>query len=106
MVDITNASQIANLYSNNQNLGTKAAGSGSEVSAGAPNFADFLESGVQSAINTQKAAETMSAKAVTGEADLTDVVTAITNAEVTLETVVAVRDRLVSAVQEILRMPI
>jgi flagellar hook-basal body complex protein FliE len=48
----------------------------------------------------------MSAKAVTGEADLTDVVTAVTNAELTLQTVVSVRDRLISAYQEIMRMPI
>jgi len=48
----------------------------------------------------------MSAQAVTGEADLTDVVAAITSAELTLQTVVAVRDRLISAYQEIMRMPI
>jgi flagellar hook-basal body complex protein FliE len=34
------------------------------------------------------------------------VVTAVTNAELTLETVVAVRDRVVQAYQDILRMPI
>lgn len=101
-----NALDVANLYSNNQNLGTNAPGSGETQSTGAPSFADLLESGVKSAIDTQKAAETASAQAITGEAELTDVVAAITNAEVTLDTVIAVRDRLVSAMQEILRMPI
>jgi flagellar hook-basal body complex protein FliE len=37
---------------------------------------------------------------------VTDVVTAVTNAEVALDTVVAVRDRVISAYQEIMRMPI
>ena len=48
----------------------------------------------------------MSAMAVTGEADITDVVQAVTSAELTLQTVVAVRDRMISAYQEIMRMPI
>jgi flagellar hook-basal body complex protein FliE len=43
---------------------------------------------------------------VTEEADLTEVVQAVTSAEVTLQTVVSIRDRLVSAFQEIMRMPI
>ena len=48
----------------------------------------------------------MSAAAIQNKADLTEVVTAITNAEVTLQTVVAVRDRMISAYQQIMRMPI
>lgn len=53
-----------------------------------------------------KKGEAVSAKAAVGKADLTEVVTAVTNAEVTLQTVTAVRDRVVNAYQEILRMPI
>lgn len=51
-------------------------------------------------------AEELSLKQITGEADLKDVVTAVANAEHTLETVVAVRDKVLSAYQEILKMPI
>ena len=43
---------------------------------------------------------------VSGEGDIVDVVTAISAAEMTIETVVSVRDRMVSAYQEIMRMPI
>ena len=53
-----------------------------------------------------RSGEDASARAVTGEAELTEVVQAVTAAEVTLETVVAVRDRMISAYQEIMRMPI
>jgi flagellar hook-basal body complex protein FliE len=45
-------------------------------------------------------------QALAGQADLTDVVIAVTNAEVTLQTVVAIRDRVIQAYQEIIRMPL
>ena len=35
-----------------------------------------------------------------------DVVTAVANAELTLETVVAIRDQVIQAYQEVIRMPI
>ena len=60
----------------------------------------------EKSVEAGKAAELATASAVAGEADLTDVVTAVSNAEMTLQTVVTVRDRVVAAYQEILRMPI
>lgn len=69
-------------------------------------FGEMLGEALQGALESQKTAETTSAKAVAGKADVTDVVTAVTNAEVALDTVVAVRDRVISAYQEIMRMPI
>jgi flagellar hook-basal body complex protein FliE len=50
--------------------------------------------------------EQVSAAAVVGKADLTEVITAVTNAELTLQTATTVRDKVVQAYQEILRMPI
>ncbi len=41
-----------------------------------------------------------------GQGDIVDVVTAIAAAETQLQTVIAVRDQVISAYQEILRMPI
>jgi len=69
-------------------------------------FAQMVQDIAQNAIESGEKAEAMSAAAVQEKADLTDVVTAITNAEVTLQTVVAVRDRIISAYQQIMRMPI
>jgi len=46
------------------------------------------------------------AEQVAGKAELIDVVTAISSAEASLETVMAVRDQVISAYQEIMRMPI
>ena len=69
-------------------------------------FSDFVGESLNEAMNTGKQAEAVSTQAIAGKADLTDVVTAVTNAEVTLQTVVAIRDKVVAAYQEIARMPI
>lgn len=69
-------------------------------------FGDLVEVAAKDSIDTLKEGEKMSANAVTGNATLTDVVEAVTAAELTLQTVVAVRDRMLSAYQEIMRMPI
>ena len=50
--------------------------------------------------------ETQATQAVAGQANLQDVVEAVNAAELTLQTVVAVRDRMISAYQDIIRMPI
>jgi flagellar hook-basal body complex protein FliE len=46
------------------------------------------------------------AQMVQGQGSLIDVVTAVSSAEASLETVMAVRDQVISAYQEIMRMPI
>lgn len=84
---------------------------GGIAKAAAPNapgnsFVEMVTDSLQSAMQTGRQAEELSLKQISGEADLKDVVTAVANAEHTLETVVAVRDKVLSAYQEILRMPI
>lgn len=53
----------------------------------------------------QQAEETVTATAVTG-ADPHAMVTALANAEVALEAAVSIRDKVVEAYQELLRMPV
>ena len=62
--------------------------------------------GVENAVGASRNAETQMANHVQGKAQLVDVVTAISAAESSLETVMAVRDQVISAYQEIMRMPI
>lgn len=69
-------------------------------------FADLLGNKIQDSVETFKSSEDMSAKAINGEADITEVVQAVTEAELTLQTLVAVRDKMISAYQEIMRMQI
>ena len=69
-------------------------------------FKDFMKGSIEESIDTMKTGEKMQAKAITGEADMTEVVQAVTASELTLQTIVSLRDRMVSAYQEIMRMPI
>jgi len=55
---------------------------------------------------TLKEGETVSAAAIAGKADIREVVTAVANAQMTLDTVVTVRDKVINAYNEIMRMPI
>ena len=69
-------------------------------------FSEVLQGSIEKAIDIQKTGEEMAMLGVANKADLTDVVTAVSSAELTLETVVAVRDRVIAAYQDIIRMPI
>lgn len=69
-------------------------------------FAALVKSAVDEAIADNKKAEIKSMQAIKGTADMQDVVMAVSNAETALQTVVAVRDKVVTAYQEILQMPI
>lgn len=69
-------------------------------------FADLVKSAIQEATRIGKTAEQASIAAVNDRADITKVVTAVAEAELTLQTVVTVRDRVIEAYREIMRMPI
>lgn len=102
MVDkIANPAQVAGAYQQGAKAATRPA-----LEEGGPSFADFLKQKVGGAVASLKAGEAMQAKAVAGTADLSDVVRAVTSAELTLQTIVALRDRLVGAYQEIMRTSI
>ncbi|HEY0053375.1 MAG TPA: flagellar hook-basal body complex protein FliE, partial [Caulobacteraceae bacterium] len=73
---------------------------------GAPGFAEMLSSAMGETTQATRAAETQMAAQTQGRGELIDVVTAISSAEASLETVMAVRDQVIQAYQEIMRMPI
>jgi flagellar hook-basal body complex protein FliE len=89
--------------------GSGTAGTASNAAAGANpvgGFGDFLTKAVQDGIGTMKQGETMAARQIAGQANIVDVVGAVNQAEITLDTVVAVRDKVVQAYQSIMNMPI
>lgn len=69
-------------------------------------FAGLVQSSLGETAKALNNAEALSQRALVNPADLGQVVAAVASAEVTLQTVVAVRDRVVAAYQDILRMPI
>lgn len=75
-------------------------------SASGAAFGDLLRGALDSAVASGRQADTLSAQAITGEANLTQVTTAVTRAELALNTATAIRDRMMQAYQDIMRMPV
>lgn len=101
-IDKMNPASAAGAYANIQKAGT-APGLGADKG---PSFGDLVRTAASNSIDALHQGEKVSAQAIVGKADLTDVVEAVTAAETTLQTVIALRDRMLGAYQEIMRMPI
>lgn len=71
-----------------------------------PDFSAMVKDGVNGVLDKGQVAEKTATAMVNGKADVVDVVTAVAETEVALETMVSVRDRMISAYEEIMRMPI
>lgn len=69
-------------------------------------FGGLVQQAIREAGQTSRAAEQQAMSVASGQGDIVNVVTAIAAAETQLETVIAVRDQVIQAYQEILRMPI
>lgn len=78
-------------------------------SAGAGAGGDFggvLQQAIEGVIDVNKQAEAQSMQAIAGGGDITEVVAAVSKAELALQTTTAIRDRVVQAYQDIMKMPI
>ncbi len=84
----------------------RSAASADQPGGSGPGFADLLGQAVNAAISQSHGAEAASAAVLDGQGNLTQAVTALAQAQLTLQTVTTLRDRMVSAYQDILRMPI
>ena len=69
-------------------------------------FANLLGQAVQNVVDSGHTANDKAMQMVNGKGDMVDVVTAISQTELAMDTMVAVRDRVISAYEEIMRMPI
>ena len=81
-------------------------GSGAIGSTQTGSFGATLTRAMQGAIDSGHAADAQSMQAIAGGGNITDVVTAVSKAELTLQTATSIRDKMVSAYQEIMRMAI
>jgi flagellar hook-basal body complex protein FliE len=73
---------------------------------GSDGFSALLNRALDGAVNAGKQADAQATQAISGHGDLTQVVTAVSRAELALQTTVAVRDRVLQAYQDIMKMPI
>ena len=65
----------------------------------------MLQRALKGAVQSGEQAEALAENAVAGQGNLTEVVQAVSRAELTLQTATAIRDRVVQAYQDIMRMP-
>ncbi|MCE7999817.1 MAG: flagellar hook-basal body complex protein FliE [Rhodobiaceae bacterium] len=103
------ASVALNAYTNAVKQATDLGGANdvsATAGAGQGGFGDMLKGVVENMAATGINAEQQTAASVAGTADVVDVVTAVSEAEATLQTVVAIRDNVITAYQEIMKMPI
>ncbi|MCH9780672.1 MAG: flagellar hook-basal body complex protein FliE [Alphaproteobacteria bacterium] len=106
-VDSYNAAQAYNrvVQSQTAETGYRDSDFGPEPAIVSP-FLETVQGFTQKAIDDNRTAEDLSYGALRGEVEMTELVPALLNAEHKLNTIVAFRDRIVSAYQEIIRMPL
>tara|TARA_B100001939_G_scaffold345686_1_gene362806 strand:- start:3074 stop:3415 length:342 start_codon:yes stop_codon:yes gene_type:complete len=79
---------------------------GAAEAEGSASFGAILKESLSDAADSIAKSESVGIEALNKQADLVDVVTHVQNAEMVLETVVAVRDKVIAAYQDIIKMPI
>lgn len=69
-------------------------------------FTSVLKEALNAVQETGRKSDAQSRGLVTGKSNMVDVVTAVSETEVAIDAVVAVRDKVIAAYEEIMRMPI
>jgi flagellar hook-basal body complex protein FliE len=80
--------------------------SASPASGSGADFSGALARALDGVVQAGHSADAQSAAAIAGGGNITDVVAAVSKAELAMQTTVAIRDRVVQAYQDIMRMPI
>ena len=82
---------------------TALGGAGGEAGQG---FGAALGRALEGVMQAGHAADAQSMRAIAGSGNLTEVATAVSRAELALQGAVAIRDKVVQAYQDVMRMPI
>ena len=97
---------IANAITAYAQAARATAGAPPHAPAAGGGFADLVLGALKDTAAATANGEAVSLQAIANKADINEVVTAVTNAEIALQTVVAVRDRVIQAYNDIVKMPI
>jgi flagellar hook-basal body complex protein FliE len=100
------ASAYANIAKLTTGIGGKPPGAAAGAGAVPDSFGDVLKQALDAVSEAGKKSDAQSVAAVHGKGNMVDVVTAVAQTEVAIDAVVAVRDRVIAAYEEIMRMPI
>jgi flagellar hook-basal body complex protein FliE len=100
----------AGAYANIAKLGANPASAMAGIAGGQgkpeTSFTSVLKEALNAVHETGKKSDVQSQAMVNGKSNMVDVVTAVAETEVAIDAVVAVRDKVIAAYEEIMRMPI
>ncbi|HXD44793.1 MAG TPA: flagellar hook-basal body complex protein FliE [Pseudolabrys sp.] len=94
----------ASAYANIAKLTSASPLAGGEE--GGSSFASVLKQAIGAVAETGQKSDAQTRAVATGKANMVDVVTAVSETEVAIDAVVAVRDKIIAAYQDIMKMPI
>lgn len=89
-----------------QKVSNSSGGPAPAEAAPRESFYDLVTRSLGSAADTGYKSESLSTLGLNGKASITDVVNAVNEAETALNTVVAIRDKVIGAYQDIIKMQI
>ncbi|MCJ9705753.1 MULTISPECIES: flagellar hook-basal body complex protein FliE [unclassified Bradyrhizobium] len=97
----------ANAYANLARvLENSGAGAGKGTEASGQSFASLLKDAVGSVMESGRKSDAQTVAMAAGKANVMDVVTAVADTDVAVSTLVSVRDRVIAAYEDIMKMPI
>ena len=96
----------ASAYAKLARLADPSASLGKASESAGPSFGAMVKDAVGSVVAAGKKSDGLAQGMAAGKANIVDVVTAVTETEVAIESLVSVRDKVIQAYEEIMRMPI
>jgi flagellar hook-basal body complex protein FliE len=99
-------SAAAQAYASLARIGDPMAVAKSPEGGAGPNFNALLKEAVGALNTAARNSDSQTQAMAAGKANIVDVVTAVAETEVTIDALVSVRDKVIAAYEEIMRMPI
>jgi flagellar hook-basal body complex protein FliE len=97
----------ANAYANLARiLDTGGAGKTASDTAGGPSFGDLLKGAIGDVMEGGRKSDAQTVAMASGKANVMDVVTAVAETDVKVSTLVSVRDKVIQAYEDIMKMSI
>ena len=95
----------ANAYANLARI-MESSGAGKGAATAGPSFSSLLKDAVGSVMDAGHKSDAQTVAMASGKANVMDVVTAVAETDVAVSTLVSVRDRVIQAYEDIMKMPI
>jgi flagellar hook-basal body complex protein FliE len=106
---MTTPSVAANAYASLARMADPSAGLAKATSSGGgdgPSFGALLKEAIGGVVEAGHKSDAQQHAMAAGKANIVDVVTAVSETEVAVDALVAVRDRVIAAYEDIMKMPI